>query len=119
MIVGIGIDIIEMERIEHTYKRQPKFVERILTEQEMDYFSSLQERRRIEFLAGRFAVKEAYAKATGTGIGERLSWQDIEIVPDSMGKPTLCSDSENIAHVSISHSKEYVVAQVILESPSS
>ncbi|MCF6411797.1 holo-ACP synthase [Pseudalkalibacillus salsuginis] len=120
MIIGIGIDIIEIERIKHTYERQPKFAERILTETELRHFHIFKRRKGLEFLAGRFAAKEAYAKAAGTGIGKRLSWKDIQILPNEAGKPIIeVRDPEWSAHVSISHSKEFVVAQVILESSSS
>ncbi len=120
MIIGIGIDIVEMERVQHTYERQPKFVERILTETELRYFHTLKRRKSLEFLAGRFAAKEAYAKAAGTGIGRCLSWKDIQILPNEAGKPIIEDrDPEWSAHVSISHSKEFAVAQVILESSSS
>ncbi|MGM7703611.1 holo-ACP synthase [Pseudalkalibacillus sp. Hm43] len=119
MIVGIGIDIVEIVRIEHTHERQQKFSERVLTVEERSYFQKLKGRKQLEFLAGRFAAKEAYAKAVGTGIGEKLSWQDVEILPDEKGKPVLKATSDWVTHVSISHSKEYAVAQVILESSSS
>lgn len=119
MIYGIGIDIVEIKRIQDTYQRQPKLAERILTETEFEIFQSYNGRKRLEFLAGRFAAKEAYAKAFGTGIGEKLSWHDMQILPDEKGKPIIHGSSDWIMHVSISHSKEYAVAQVILESSSS
>ncbi|WP_257351827.1 holo-ACP synthase [Pseudalkalibacillus decolorationis] len=120
MIIGIGIDIIEITRIKKTLERQPRFSERILTEKEYKLFNSHSiDERRIEFLAGRFAAKEAYAKAIGTGIGSKLSWKDIEILPNESGKPVLKSNGSWTAFVSISHSKAYVVAQIILESSSS
>ncbi|WP_408009051.1 holo-ACP synthase [Pseudalkalibacillus sp. A8] len=120
MIIGIGIDIIEIKRIKRTYERQPKLADRILTETELGYFHALEHQKSLEFLAGRFAAKEAYAKATGTGIGGRLSWKDVQILPNDSGKPVIeGGNPEWNAHVSISHSKEFAVAQVILESSSS
>ncbi|WP_349409226.1 holo-ACP synthase [Pseudalkalibacillus sp. SCS-8] len=119
MITGIGIDIVEIERIRKTHERQPKFAQRVLTRLELDRFQSFKGRKSMEFLAGRFAAKEAYAKAVGTGIGKHLSWQDIEIMSDENGKPTIHSQYDGVIHVSISHSNEYAVAQVILESSSS
>ncbi|WP_261134154.1 holo-ACP synthase [Bacillus sp. Marseille-Q3570] len=120
MIIGIGIDIVEIQRIKRTNERQVKFAERILTEAELVCFRSLEQRKSIEFLAGRFAAKEAYAKATGTGIGGELSWKDVQILANEAGKPVIEDGKADWnTYVSISHSKEYAVAQVILESSSS
>ncbi|HAM82206.1 holo-ACP synthase [Ornithinibacillus bavariensis] len=116
MIKGIGIDIIEINRIRKSIENE-RFLERVLTTNERMYLKRLQgEARKAEFVAGRFAAKEAFAKAMGTGIG-KLSFQDIEVVNDERGKPMLSvslPDKMNI-FVSISHSKEYAVAQVVLE----
>lgn len=114
MIDGIGIDIIELSRVEEILNKQMKFVDRILTPKEKELFEKLNARRKIEFLAGRFAAKEAYSKANGTGIGSELSFLDIEIVPDERGKPFF-SKPPGKAHLSISHSRDYAVAQVIIE----
>ncbi|MCP3741947.1 holo-ACP synthase [Rossellomorea sp. BNER] len=115
MIKGIGVDIVEIERIVTLSRKQPKFVDRILTNKEKDEYISLSNDRRGEFLSGRFAAKEAYAKAEGTGIGSRLSFLDIEIMKDSIGKPYIVKPQMEGVHLSISHSKEYAVAQVIIE----
>ncbi|MFX3625673.1 MAG: holo-ACP synthase [Ectobacillus sp.] len=119
MIIGAGIDIIELERIERLMNAQPKFIERILTEKEREAAARLKGRRQAEFIAGRFAAKEAYSKALGTGIGKETSFLDIEILNDERGKPVIYSPSSYRLHVSISHSKQFAVAQVIVESPSS
>ncbi|MDG4657913.1 holo-ACP synthase [Ectobacillus antri] len=118
MIVGTGIDIIELARIEKLLE-QPKFLERILTEREKHKAAHLSGQRKVEFVAGRFAAKEAYAKAVGTGIGKEVSFLDIEILNDEKGKPVCVAPSSHIIHVSISHSRDFAVAQVILESSSS
>lgn len=120
MISGIGIDIVELERISEVMRRQPRFVDRILTTSEKDLFMNLSEARKIEYLAGRFAAKEAFVKAIGTGISASYSWQDIEVRKESTGRPILvvAGLSEKV-HVSISHSKSYAVAQVLIESLSS
>jgi holo-[acyl-carrier protein] synthase len=115
MISGIGIDIIELNRIKTIIDRQPKFIQRILTENELMVFEKLSVERRVEFLAGRFAAKEAYAKANGTGLGNQLSFLDIEIQPDSMGKPQIIAPIKEGVHLSISHSRDYAVAQVVIE----
>ncbi|WP_449538589.1 holo-ACP synthase [Ferdinandcohnia sp. Marseille-Q9671] len=119
MIIGTGIDIVELERIKKILHRQKKFVDRILTPKEKEKFYKLSGSRQIEFLAGRFAVKEAYSKAVGTGIGEGLRFLDIEVLSDENGKPILTKPMNHKAHLSISHSREYAIAQVILESLSS
>jgi len=117
MIKGIGIDIIELDRIKRSLQKSDRFVQRILTEQEKELFLKLtNERRQVEFLAGRFAAKEAFAKATGTGIG-KLSFKDISILQSENGKPYIFAkefERDNL-FVSISHSEEYAVAQVIIE----
>src|SRR5699024_11428966 len=101
MIKGIGIDIIELERIKQIMKRQKRFIQRILTPNELEHFSSLpNERRKIEFLAGRFAAKEAFAKASRRGIGA-LSFQHIEILANKNGDRK--STRLNSSHVSISY----------------
>jgi holo-[acyl-carrier protein] synthase len=120
LIIGIGIDIVEIDRIEKIAQRQKGFVERILAQKEKAYYEKLSPRRKVEFLAGRFAAKEAYAKAVGTGIGQHLGFQDIQIDYDGHGKPFILSPSSDVkVHLSISHSQQYAVAQVIVESLSS
>ncbi|PEE40027.1 holo-ACP synthase [Bacillus pseudomycoides] len=116
MIIGIGIDIIELNRIEKMLDGKLKFMERILIEEERSVASKLKGNRLVEFVAGRFAAKEAYSKALGTGIGKEVSFLDIEIKNDDRGKPVLIANTEHIVHLSISHSREFAVAQVVLES---
>lgn len=117
MITGLGIDIVELQRISEAINRNSNFVKRILTETELGYFDKLSERRKVEFLSGRFAAKEAFAKAVGTGIGKHYSWHDIEIIPDENGKPLLQTKKElGQIQLSISHSREYAVANVIIEN---
>ncbi|MCI1696930.1 holo-ACP synthase [Aneurinibacillus aneurinilyticus] len=125
MIVGVGIDIVELERIQKIIGRQESaFLERIFTERERKNVP-LGEARKIEFVAGRYAAKEAISKALGTGIGKVFSFQDAEILPGETGKPNVCIDASlleritgkrgSFCHLSISHSEKYAVAQVILE----
>ncbi|MBG9446426.1 holo-ACP synthase [Cytobacillus firmus] len=115
MISGIGIDIADLERIGKIIARQERFPDRILTPKELNGYKQLPEKRRAEFLAGRFAAKEAFSKALGTGIGEELSFQDIEIEKDEKGKPFISKPFKDGVHLSISHSREYAVAQVVIE----
>lgn len=117
MIKGIGVDIVELSRIEKGLGRSEKLAARILTAEEAAIYHSLpSQARKVEFAAGRFAAKEAFAKALGTGLG-KLSFQDIQILPGAKGAPELkAKHQENMRiFVSISHSREYAVAQVVIE----
>jgi len=128
MIYGIGTDICAVERIEHILQQRyaERFVKRILTEKEVEKFSQLSDKRKIEFLAGRYALKEAVSKALGTGIGGYVSFLDITIDNNSQGKP-ICTLSDacyeklqltkqhmNI-HISLSHETQFAVAYVVIE----
>lgn len=116
MIQGIGIDIIELERIRKIIQKNPRFLQRILSECEQEMYEQMDsDRRKIEFVAGRFAAKEAFGKATGNGIGE-LRFTQIEILKNKLGAPFLVVPEFEARQmfVSISHSKDYAVAQVII-----
>lgn len=117
MIKGIGIDLIELDRIEKMLQRNERFLNRILTYKERERYSQLtSNKRKIEFVAGRFAAKEAFSKACGTGIG-KLSFQDMEVLSQENGAPMITAkgfDHLNV-HISITHSKTYAAAQVIVE----
>lgn len=118
MIIGIGIDIVELSRIKVLLDKQDSFSKRILTPQEREEWEHLPKHRQVEYLAGRFAVKEALSKAMGTGIGKAFSFQDVSILSSSSGAPTVHwhKPSANIiAHISITHSREYACAQAVLE----
>lgn len=115
MIKGIGLDLVELVRIEKAMTRTEKFQQRILTERELEIFHSLSAARKLEFLAGRFAAKEAYAKANGTGIGEGCELHQIEILKDALGKPVLYFDGQLAnAFISITHTNNVAAAQVVL-----
>ena len=117
-IGGLGCDIVEISRIiESIEKHKNHFLDRIFTPKEQDYCKSHPER-----FAGRFAAKEALAKALGCGFGKDLSFLDIEITNDIKGKPHITLKSRvrdlypySAIHLSISHSKENAMAVVILE----
>ncbi|MBF0780683.1 MULTISPECIES: holo-ACP synthase [unclassified Granulicatella] len=115
MIVGIGLDVIELDRIAQARKKSEKFAQRILTEREYQVYHELGEHRQIEFLAGRFAAKEAFSKAFGTGIGA-VSFHDIEVLPGTKNRPIMtCSKFSGHIFVSITHTQTVAAAQVILE----
>lgn len=115
VIIGIGLDITEILRIEEAYLKRETFSKRVLTPVEWEIFSGLTGSRKIEFLAGRYAAKEAFSKAMGTGIG-KLGFQDIEILPDRYGKPIVEKSPFNgQVFLSITHTDTIAAAQVILE----
>ncbi|HEX2641130.1 MAG TPA: holo-ACP synthase [Pyrinomonadaceae bacterium] len=124
MIVSTGIDIVEVYRIRETLARTPRFVERVYTEAERSYCES-KGAAAAQSYAGRFAAKEAFLKALKTGWRGKLQWTDMEILNNAEGAPDLKLTGEarqlletmgvNHVHLSISHTAEHAVAQVILE----
>ncbi len=104
----IGIDIVEIARIAGAVERHgERFLRKVFTDAEIACAQGL--RREHEFLAGRFAAKEAFMKA----MRRRLPWQEIEIDRDQ-GRPLLCFRGERCGEVSISHERAYAVAVVIV-----
>ncbi len=117
MITGIGLDVVELERIEKIDQRSAKFRKRILTEKELEMYDRYSPSRRLEFLAGRFSGKEAFSKARGTGIGAACGFLDIEILSDEVGKPELYFKGDRVnGFISITHTKTIAAAQVILQA---
>lgn len=124
MIVSIGIDIVEVYRIHETLERTPRFAERVFTDAERAYCES-KGKGAAESFAGRYAAKEAMLKALKTGWRGEVAWRDMEILSDELGAPVitvtgatkkLLDDSgASRIHLSISHTKDHAVAQVILE----
>ncbi|HEV2393897.1 MAG TPA: holo-ACP synthase [Verrucomicrobiae bacterium] len=124
MILGVGIDIIEVSRIEASYKKfGERFLNRILHPQEISY--CLSHRAPGPFLAGRFAAKEAISKAFGTGIGAQLAWRDMEVARKQTGEPfvilheggqaLLQARGAQAVLISISHTQVHATAVAILE----
>jgi holo-[acyl-carrier protein] synthase len=124
MIVSIGIDIIEVARIREVLLRTPRFRERVFTAAEREYCDS----RGVvsaQHYAARFAAKEAMLKALQTGWRGGISWQDVEIASHDSGAPYLIlhgpvqelfkSSGATAAHLSLSHTSEHAIAQVVLE----
>ena len=119
IVKGIGTDIIEIARIRNTIDRyKDRFYKKILTEQELSY--CLQFGDPAIPVAGRFAAKEAVAKALGQGIGQSLAWLDIEILNKASGQPavSLSSRSSALFHssillITISHCKHYATATAL------
>ena len=124
MILGIGIDIIEVERIQKSFEKfGERFLKRILHPGEIKY--CLSHRVPAPFLAARFAGKEAISKAFGTGIGAQLGWQDMEIGRKASGEPfvilheagqkLLQTRGGRTVLISLSHTQVHATAMAILE----
>ena len=122
MIYGIGVDLVNIERIEKAVTRWgERFIERVFTAEEA-YMCSRRATAASSF-ALRFAAKEAVLKALGTGMRGRMKWTDVEIANDDLGKPeiALSGESASVAEkmgvsqvlVSISHTREHAVASAI------
>lgn len=87
MILGIGCDILQIKRFQKACNTA--FINRVFTQNEQDFANTLKGKRKINYLAKRFAAKEAVAKACGTGIGDFVGWQDIEISNNKQGMPII------------------------------
>lgn len=123
MIYGIGTDIVRVARMRRNIERfGDRFAERILTEQELEEYRA--NINKAHFLAKRFAAKEAAAKAMGTGFSNGLSFHDIAVVHDELGKPLLRFSGNalsfveqkliNTVHVSLADEEDHAVAFVTL-----
>jgi holo-[acyl-carrier protein] synthase len=121
MIRGIGVDIVDIHRIEQSVKQySSQFLEKIFTKLEIAYCASKQ--NPFGHFAARFAAKEAVAKALSTGWSGGFRWKDVEVSNDSAGKPSVKLDGNlkkllegNSILLSISHSDSSVVAVAIIE----
>lgn len=124
MIHGVGTDLVSVKRIEDAlFRFGDRFLHRVLSESEViEYAQSSQPAR---FLAKRFAAKEAFSKAWGTGIGEAVGWHDVSVAHDARGKPLIAPSAalsekfvkEHIvaAHISLSDENDHALAFVVLE----
>lgn len=126
MIIGIGVDIIEIERVRQAIQNNKNFLSKLFTERELDYFIS--RNMNSEVIAGNFAAKEAVSKALGTGI-RGFSFKDIEILRNELGKPEvilhsganlignkLVGNNNSLrVHLSISHNNSSAIAYSVLE----
>jgi holo-[acyl-carrier protein] synthase len=124
MIVGSGIDVVEIERIQQAIDRYgQRFLNRVFLQAEQAY--CLRKRNCAESFAARFAAKEAAAKALGTGISYGVSWLEIEVVREPSGRPTLRfhGRAAETAHrlgvaracLSLTHTRQLAVASAVLE----
>ena len=125
MIVSIGVDIVEVYRIRDAISRNARFAERVFTPAEREQCDAKGVQAFASY-AGRFAAKEAFLKALKTGWRGKITWHDVEIITDESGAPAMRVTGEaarllaalgaDRVHLSISHTNDNAVAQVILEA---
>lgn len=125
MIIGLGIDLVEINRVKKIIQRWGEvFITRLFTQQEIEYCEN-KNNNKYQSYAGKFAAKEAFLKALGWGLW-KIEWKEIEILNDNKGRPFIYS-SERIKEIftqkkiynhliSITHTKNYVIAEVLLET---
>ena len=124
MIISIGIDIIEVRRVRETIERTPRFVTRVFTDAEQAYCES-RGAVAAQHYAARFAAKEAALKALQTSWSGGIGWQDIEVSARDSGAPVISfhgrarelyqQTGATAAHLSIAHTTEHAIAEVVLE----
>ncbi len=124
MIIGTGIDIVDISRFERFLREgRDGIFRRLFTDHELEYCGG--KKRSAQHYALRFAAKEAFLKACGLGLREGISWKDVEVVNDPLGKPELrlTGRADEIARdlgmkksfTALSHDGAYAVAMVVLE----
>ena len=125
MIIGLGVDLIEVRRMEELLRHHPRRArERLFTASEREFCESRPESG--ESFAVRYAAKEACLKALGTGLGRGVGWQDIEVRTDDLGRPSITLSGRarermealggSTVHVSLSHDAGFAVAVVAIEA---
>ena len=123
-VIGIGVDLVEVARIEHSLERfGERFLRRVFTEGEISYSTSMKFAAR--HLAARFAAKEAVSKAFGTGIGKAMGWRDIDVRKKESGEPYLVFEGGarqlakergiKEALITLSHTDHHAMAMIVLQ----
>jgi holo-[acyl-carrier protein] synthase len=124
-VIGIGVDLVECERIQHSLDRfGDRFLRRVFTDGEIEYSNTMKFPAR--HLAARFAAKEAVSKAFGTGIGKSMGWRDIDVRKKESGEPYLVftGGAEELAKergvrnalITLSHTDHHAMAMIVLET---
>jgi holo-[acyl-carrier protein] synthase len=123
MIVGIGVDIVEVRRLRSALQGTQRMQQRVFTQEEIQFCTG--RRHQYQHFSGRFAAKEAALKALGTGWSRGIRWKDVAITDGEAGKPLLTFHGKakeifqqlgaQTAWISITHSPDHAVAMVILE----
>lgn len=120
-VFGIGIDLVSVERIRQAFGRHPeRFRDRIFTPAETRFCEALSDK--YPSYAGRFAAKEAFSKALGTGLRGAIGWREIEVRDNERSRPAIVVSGraaellgDRVVHLSISHLNDYATAIVIIE----
>jgi holo-[acyl-carrier protein] synthase len=123
-VIGIGVDLVECARIQHSLDRfGDRFLHRVFTDGEIEYSMSMKFPAR--HLAARFAAKEAVSKAFGTGIGKAMGWRDLDVRKKPSGEPYLvfAGEAEQLAQtrgvtsalITLSHTDNHAMAMIVLE----
>jgi holo-[acyl-carrier protein] synthase len=123
MIKGVGVDMVEIARVRRLVEEDRGFAARIFTDREIAYCES--KFSKAQHYAARFTAKEAFFKALGTGFRDGMSWRDVEVENDALGKPQLRLAAVALqqfrkrklthAMLSLSHTREMAVALVVIE----
>jgi len=113
MIIGVGVDVINIKRFKKIVKNNPKILERILTKKELEIFKDYKDP--LIHYAGRFSLKEAIIKAGKNYLNIR-TFKDIEILKKENGEPLLTKPDKNI-FISISHDGDYIISVAVIEKP--
>lgn len=126
MILGTGVDILEIERLSAVFERQGEAFKRKVYTPEEQAQAATRGRQELAYYAGRWAAKEAVAKALGTGFGANCGWLEVMVLSDPTGRPTVAlsgnaartAERLGIArfHLSISHERSLAIAHVIAEA---
>lgn len=118
-VIRHGIDTADIQRIKEAYEKRASFATKVLTPNEQAIFNSLKNKRKFEFLAGRFSAKESFSKALGTGIGTAVTFQDVEVLNDPQtGAPYFAKypkKNQFQADITITHTDKVVTTLVVLE----
>ncbi|PKL84736.1 MAG: holo-[acyl-carrier-protein] synthase [Ignavibacteriae bacterium HGW-Ignavibacteriae-1] len=123
MIFGIGTDIVDVERIKQAIESYgQRFLDRIYTDTEQEYSESFNDKKYVHY-AARFAAKESFSKAIGTGITKGFKFREVGIKNEASGKPVMMLEGEMLErygkykiHVSLSHTDANAIAYILMES---
>ena len=116
MIKGVGIDSIEGERVKKIVKKGDAFAKKVLTPKEFDQYQKMAGKRKVEYLGGRFSLKESFSKAMRTGLGKYIGFQDVETLWDDLGHPVMTSTKfDGNIFPSITHDNHEIITFVVLE----
>lgn len=116
MIKGVGIDSVEVERVKKIVDKGDSFAKKVLTQNEFVQYQKMKGKRKVEYLGGRFSLKESFSKAMGTGLGKYVGFQDVETLWDDLGHPVMTSTKfDGKIFLSITHDNHEIITFVVLE----